>query len=140
MEDKDKFEGFKQNLIDENERKYGKEARLKYGDSTISKSNEKFGNMTREQYEELTKLGDELAEVLAQAYKTGDPAGPLAQKAADLHRRWLCYFWDSYSPEAHAGVTQMYVDDERFRVQYDKTQPGTAAFLRDAVLVYTKKG
>jgi len=31
----------------------------------------------------------------------------------------------------------MYVDDERFRAYYDKNKPGTAEFLRDAILVYT---
>jgi hypothetical protein len=74
---------------------------------------------------------------LNEAFKTGDPAGELAQKAADLHRQWLCCFWDSYTKEAHAGVAQMYVDDERFTAYYDKAQPGTAKFLRDAVLIYT---
>ena len=49
----------------------------------------------------------------------------------------LWHSWDSYSKEAHVGVTQMYVDDERFTPYYDEKQPGTAAFLRDAVLVYT---
>jgi hypothetical protein len=49
----------------------------------------------------------------------------------------LCYYWDSYSKEAHAGVAQMYVDDERFTAYYDKEQPGTAEFLRDAILIYT---
>lgn len=39
--------------------------------------------------------------------------------------------------EAHAGLAQMYVDDERFTAFYDKHQPGLATFLRDAVLVYT---
>jgi len=42
-----------------------------------------------------------------------------------------------YSKEAHAGVAQLYVDDERFTAYYDKEQPGTAAFLRDAILIYT---
>jgi len=32
----------------------------------------------------------------------------------------------------------MYVDDERFTAFYDKEQPGTAAFLRDAVFIYTR--
>lgn len=69
--------------------------------------------------------------------QTGDPAGPLAQKAADLHRQWLSFYWDNYTKEAHAGVAQMYVDDERFKAYYDRNQPGTAEFLRDAVLIYT---
>src|SRR5690606_117157 len=33
MTDKEKFEGFKQQLIDDNETKYGKEIREKYGDN-----------------------------------------------------------------------------------------------------------
>lgn len=53
MSDKEKFEGFKQRMIDENEKKYGKEIREKYGDDTVDKSNAKFLNMTEEQYEEF---------------------------------------------------------------------------------------
>src|SRR5690554_5329923 len=34
MKDNEKFEGFKRNLLDENERKYGKEVREKYGEET----------------------------------------------------------------------------------------------------------
>ncbi|WP_160678097.1 MerR family transcriptional regulator [Clostridium sp. C8-1-8] len=137
MKDKEKFEGFKQKLIDDNEEKYGKEIRDKYGDDTINKSNTKLKGMTEEEYEEVTKLGNEVIELLSKAFATGDPAGELAQKAAELHKQWLSFYWDKYSKEAHAGVAQMYVEDERFREFYDKEQPGTAAFLRDAILVYT---
>ncbi|WFR55975.1 MerR family transcriptional regulator [Anaerocolumna sp. AGMB13025] len=137
MSDKEKFEGFKQTMLDENEKKYGREIREKYGDDTIENSNQKFKNMTQEQYEEVTNLAEAVTEKLKAAFKTGDPAGELAQEAADLHRRWLCYYWDNYSKEAHAGIAQMYVDDERFTAYYDKEQPGTAKFLRDAILIYT---
>jgi len=61
----------------------------------------------------------------------------LAQRAADMHKRWLMFYWSQYSPEAHAGLAQMYVDDERFTAYYDKELPGTAAFLRDAIRIYT---
>ena len=137
MKDKEKFKGFKKQLIDENEQKYGKEIREKYGNETVNKSNEKFMGMTQEQYEELTNLGTAVLENLYEAFKTGDPAGKLAQKTADLHRQWLCYTWNSYSKEAHAGVAQMYVDDPRFTAYYDEKLPGAAEFLRDAVFVYT---
>lgn len=137
MMDKDKFEGFKKNLIDENERKYGKEIREKYGEETVNASNAKLMNMTQEQYEEFEKLTKDVIDTLKDAYATGDPAGELAQKAADLHRQWLSYTWKEYSKEAHAGVAQMYVDDERFTKYYDQHQPGLAKFLRDAVLIYT---
>lgn len=137
MTDKEKFEGFKQKLVDDNEVKYGKEIREKYGDSTVNISNQKVLGMTQEQYDEVTKLADEVLETLHAAFKTGDPAGELAQKAADFHRQWLCYYWDCYSKEAHAGVAQMYVDDPRFTAYYDEKQPGLAEFLRDAVHIYT---
>ncbi|MDP4093707.1 MAG: MerR family transcriptional regulator [Bacillota bacterium] len=137
MTDKEKFEGFKQNLIDENEKKYGKEIREKYGENQVVRSNQKVKNMTQEQYAHVEKLSADIIETLKAAYAAGDPAGELAQKAVDLHRQWLCYFWDSYSKEAHAGIAQMYVCDPRFTEYYDKHQPGLAVFLRDAVNIYT---
>lgn len=137
MSDKEKFEGFKQTMIEENEKKYGKEIREKYGSDVVDKSNRKLQNMTKEQYDEVTKLSEEITNKLKEAFKTGDPAGELAQEAAGLHRKWLCFYWDSYSKEAHAGLAQMYVDDERFTAYYDKDQPGTAKFLRDAIFIYT---
>ncbi|WP_226683429.1 MerR family transcriptional regulator [Sutcliffiella horikoshii] len=137
MSDKEKFEAFKQNRIDENEAKYGKEVRGKYGNETMDKSNAKLKGMSKNQYEQGEKLGEEVLKVLNEAFKTGDPAGELAQRAADLHRQWLGFYWDSYSKEAHAGLAQMYVDDERFTAFYDKEQPGTAEFLRDAIYIYT---
>ncbi|MBD1381771.1 MerR family transcriptional regulator [Metabacillus arenae] len=137
MTDKEKFEGFKQKMIEDNEKKYGKEIREKYGDEQVDKSNQKLKNMTEEQFAEVEQLAADVITTLKQAFATGDPAGELAQKTADLHRRWLCFYWDSYSKEAHAGLAQMYVDDERFTAYYDKEQPGGAEFLRDAIHIYT---
>lgn len=137
MSDEEKFEGFKQKMVEDNEKKYGKEIREKYGKETIDKSNEKILNMTEEQYQRAISLEEEMKKTLQAAYKTGNPASELAQKAADLHRQWLCFYWDSYSKEAHAGVANMYVCDARFTEYYDKEQPGTAEFLRNAILIYT---
>ncbi|MEH7123767.1 MerR family transcriptional regulator [Bacillus sp. JJ1773] len=137
MTDKEKFSGFKKKMIEDNEKKYGKEMREKYGNDTIDQSNAKLMNMTEEDYEKVTNLANEVTATLAAAFAIGDPAGDLAQKAADLHKQWLCYYWKEYSKEAHAGLAQMYVDDERFTAYYDKEQPGTAEFLRDANYIYT---
>ena len=41
MSNKEKFEGFKKKIIDDNEEKYGKEIREKYGKDTVEKSNAK---------------------------------------------------------------------------------------------------
>jgi DNA-binding transcriptional MerR regulator len=137
MTDREKFEGFKQKWIDENEQKYGAEIREKYGDEVVERSNEKLRGLAPEQYEEMKRLEEEVITALAAAVQQGDPAGELAQKAADLHRQWLSFTWSTYSKEAHAGLAQMYVEDERFKVYYDQHQPGMAAFLRDAIVIYT---
>ncbi|MBM7871308.1 DNA-binding transcriptional MerR regulator [Clostridium pascui] len=137
MSDREKFEGFKQRMVDDNEDKYGKEIREKYGNDTIEKSNAKVMNMTEEQYNEVTSLENQVKKALAEAFESGDPSSDIAQKAADLHKKWLTYFWSEYSKEAHAGLAQMYVDDERFKAYYDKERPGVAEFLRDAIFIYT---
>lgn len=137
MTDREKFEGFKQKMIDENEHKYGAEIRAKYGDDTVNQSNEKLKNMSQEQHDEVTRLANEVIAVLGEAIQTGDPASDVAQRAADLHKQWLTYYWSEYSKEAHVGVAQMYVDDERFRAYYDNHYPGAAEFLRDAIHIYT---
>lgn len=137
MSDQEKFEGFKREMIEENEKKYGQEIRAKYGNEQVERSYQKIKNMTPEQHAEVEQLGRDILDLLAEAFQTGDPAGELAQKAADLHRQWLTFYWDTYSKEAHAGIAQMYVDDERFTAYYDAKQPGLAVFLRDAIQIYT---
>jgi len=137
MTDKEKFEGFKQKLINENEEKYGKEIREKYGDDTVDAANKKLMNMSGEQYKEFEKLTRMILDTLEKAMETGDPAGELAQKACEMHKKWLSFTWDKYSPKAHAGLAQMYVDDGRFAEYYDKRKPGMAKFFRDAIYIYT---
>jgi DNA-binding transcriptional MerR regulator len=64
MTDQEKFEGLKQQILDENEAKYGKEIRAKYGDDVINQSNAKVKRMTKEQYEEMARLEKEVLEWL----------------------------------------------------------------------------
>ena len=79
MTDKEKFEGFKQKMIDENEKRFGKEIREKYGDAAIDRSNEKVKNMTQEEYEEMIQLERKMMSTLAEAIKLGDPGSEIAQ-------------------------------------------------------------
>lgn len=137
MSDKEKFEGFKKKLVDDNEAKYGKEIREKYGEDTINQSNAKLMNMSESAYRNMVEVETELFSTLKKAVKEGNPAGEAAQKAADLHKQWLSFTWPEYKKEAHAGLAEMYVADERFTSYYDKEQVGTTAFLRDAILIYT---
>jgi hypothetical protein len=135
-----KFENFKQKLVDVNEAAHGAEARAVYGAAAIDRSNAKIKGMTEEQHAELVALSAELNETLKRACNLGDPASELAAAACEMHRRWLCFFWDTCEKEAHLGIAQMYVDDTRFTEYYEKIAPGCAVFLRDAVRDYYSKG
>jgi DNA-binding transcriptional MerR regulator len=138
MSNKEKFESFKSNMVDDNEKKYGKEIREKYGEDTINKSNQKVLNMTEEELNAATQLAEDILHKLSDAMETGDPHSPTAQEVAEMHKRWLNFYWPSYSKEAHAGLAQMYVDDERFTAYYDnKIRTGAAIFLRDAIHIFT---
>ena len=137
MDDKEKFEGLKEKMIDDNEKKYGQGVREKYGDENVNYSNELIRSMTKEQFAKWEHLSAAVLDTLKKAMATGEPAGELAQKTADLHRQWLEFTWDKYTKEAHACLAQMYVDDKRFADYYNEQQPGAAEFLRDAILIYT---
>lgn len=138
MSDKEKFEGFKRDLIKENEEKYGREVREAYGEEAVEASNRKFAGMSKEEWKKQEDLSGEIMETLKAAMAEGDPAGKTAQKACDLHRQWLCMFWSdsAYSREAHRGMGEMYAADERFKAYYDRIQDGAAEFLRDALNIY----
>ncbi|MBM7644082.1 DNA-binding transcriptional MerR regulator [Scopulibacillus daqui] len=139
MENKEKFAAFKENLIAENERKYGEEIRNKYGNKVVDASNAKLRGMSEDDYAAMQALEKELFDLIKQACPTGDPSSSLAQKAAEKHKEWLMYSWPEYSEEAHAGLAEMYVADERFKAYYDKVIDGGAEFLRDAILIFTGK-
>lgn len=133
MSDAEKFEAFKQQALQENEEEYGEEIRERYGEETVKASNAKFAGLSEEQYKQSEQIRELFEQTLKQAFEQSDCTGDLAVEAAKLHKQWLSFFWPSYSPEAHKGVTQMYVDDERFTQHYDRIAAGITVFLRDAV-------
>ncbi|MCL2637949.1 MAG: MerR family transcriptional regulator [Oscillospiraceae bacterium] len=138
MSNQEKFEGFKQSLIDENEQQYGEEIRAKYGDTAIDESNANLKGLTQEQYDESERLRTLFEQAIIAALEIGDPAGELAQNACDLHRRWLMVFYPAYSKEYHMGLAEMYIADERFKAHYEKLAVGCTEFLHKAISVYCK--
>jgi DNA-binding transcriptional MerR regulator len=138
MNDAEKFEGLKKNLVEDNERVYGQEMRLNWGDRAIDASNEKVLKMTAGQYRSVKELEQQIREELRQAMYAGGPEGPQAQHVCDLHRQWISAFWEngSYTKEAHKGLGSMYVSDVRFEAYYEAIAPGAAQFLHEALDIY----
>lgn len=139
MTNEEKFKGFKEKLIGDNEKQYGEEIRAKYGNETVDATNAKLRNMTEEQYEAMQQLEHQLFDRLKEAMEIGGASSDIAMEVAELHKRWLCFNWPKYSKEAHAGLAQMYLADERFTAYYDeRVEPGATQFLHDAIIAYTQ--
>lgn len=136
MTDKEKFEGFKQKMVKDNEQQYGAEIREAYGDAVVDASNAKMMGLTAEEYDKTQALSQEINESLKAAFEQGDPSSEAAQKVCALHKEWLGYFWNHYSKEAHLGLAKTYVDDPRFKKYYDDIAEGCTEFLRDALQIY----
>lgn len=136
MSDKEKFAAFKQNIVNENEKKYGEEIRKKYGDKTVDDTNKKILDMSQESWNSLEELNERLNKTLKAAVEEGNPASETAQKACALHKEWLGHYWNFYSKEAHLNLCLMYTQDERFKEYYEKIAPGCADFLYEAMKTY----
>lgn len=139
MSNKEKFEGLKKEKIKENEAKYGKEIREKYGKEKVEASNKKFLNLSEEDFNEMQRLESDMFYNLLKVFDTCDLDSKEAKNVYENHKKWLCYSWPSYSKEAHAGLAEMYVADERFAKYYnDKAGKEIVEILRDIIVKYTK--
>ena len=138
MQDTEKFEAFKQNLVQQHEEQYGAELRQNYGGEEVDASQRKILNMTEGDYERFKNLAAEIQRQLETAVKTNQPSNSEAARAiVMLHKEWLGMTWKCYTAEAHQGVAQMYIADERFQQYYDRKVKGCAAFLEQAVRYWT---
>ena len=81
MSDKEKFAAFKQNIVSENEKKYGEEIRKKYGDKTVDDTNKKILDMSQESWNSLEELNEQLNKTLKAAVEEDNSASETAQKA-----------------------------------------------------------
>ncbi|MCK2240173.1 MULTISPECIES: MerR family transcriptional regulator [unclassified Crossiella] len=79
---------------------------------------------------------------LAQAAAAGqDPGEAEVQAIVARHYDWVVAGWQGRRPTAEQfrGLGEMYVQDERFTVNYEKFGTGVAEFIRDAMAVYADR-
>ena len=136
MKNEEKFEAFKEKMIQDNEKKYGKEIREKYGDEVVDKSLQSISSMTKEEYDHWRALEEKIKHTLKKAVEDGDHTGPLAKELCKLHEEWIRLSWGSYSKVAHLGLAKMYVEDPRFSAYYDDVVKEGAKFLLKALELY----
>lgn len=140
MSDEEKFAAFKEKKVTENEALYGAEIRESYGDAAVDASNAKLMGMSEQTYQAFRTLEEDIKQdFLLRAVQTQNIDSAEAELLVSEHRKWLLYTWHTYTLEAHRGLADMYVADERFTSYYDDVVPGGTKFLRDAIYNWTVK-
>lgn len=132
MNDTQKFEQLKQRSIERFEEEFGAEARERYGEEAIDGANDRFLNMSQEEWNEKEALEQRIKDTLSQAMAAGDPASETAHTLAAMHARWIQMHWGegAYTPEAHRALARGYLADPRFIAYYDGAAgEGATAFL-----------
>lgn len=129
------FENVKKNLIETNEKHYGKEIKEEYGEEVYEATNDILKGITEEQWVESERLRVQVESMLKELTPQGDPSCEKAMEMAKLHGMWARTFWAEgmYSADAHLALVNMYVEDQRFTAYYDAIVSGGAKYLRDAV-------
>ena len=134
MTNKEKFEAFKKDLVDENEKTYGKEIREKYGDDSVDESNRRMLNMSEEDYKLFKELEENILALVERCVKENlDLDSKEAIELVNMHQKWIKMTWNKYSVEAHKSLAMMYTMDERFKEYYDKNVEGCTDYLSMAI-------
>lgn len=100
---------------------------------------EKTKNYTNRDWDETTAGMDRVMAEFAFAMGRGEL--PDSSEVQGLVKALQTYITENYyhcTKEILAGLSQMYVEDERFQKNIDKHGQGTAAFIREAVGAYVQ--
>jgi len=138
MKIEDRFKGLRELKILENEKKYGKEMRTKYGNDAIEASNRKMMCMTPEDESRCKALEDNIAALLIEGVNHCLPSDEMGYKLVETHKEWLKCYWQKYEAQAHRVLAMTYVEDERFKQYYETIVEGGAAFISEAILHHIK--
>ncbi|MGP4109948.1 MerR family transcriptional regulator [Streptomyces sp. 4N509B] len=115
---------------------HGEEIQRRWGDTdAYRESRRRTAAYGKEDWLRIRRESDELTDRFAALLDSG--AGPETEAAMDLaeeHRQHVCRYFYTCSHEVHAGVGELFVNDERFAAPYEAVRPGLAAYVRDAVV------
>lgn len=136
MNKDDMFSSFSMENIEEHKRKYAKETKEKYGETLAYKECEK--KTSKYSKDDWNRISKETQEIYLQLAKIMDKE-PSDRDVQELVDQWRNLITDNYyncTLQIFEGLAEVYVHDERFRNNIDKTKVGLAQFLSDAIKVY----
>lgn len=132
MSDKEFFNGF-------DESKYEEEARQRWGNTPQYKeSTRKWASYSKDQKEAIKQeMGDITRRMVGN--EKSHPEDEDIQQAVGDYYRFLNQKFYACEVEFLRNLADMWVEDTRFAVNYERIREGGAAFVREAVHVYCDK-
>jgi DNA-binding transcriptional MerR regulator len=114
---------------------YEEEARERWGHTDAYKeSKRRTDAYSDDDWATIKAEADEINTDFAAAMSAGtDPASAPVRAIAERHRLHLDRWFYPVDLDMHRNLGDMYVTDPRFTATYDKTAPGLAAYVRDAI-------
>lgn len=130
LKDKDLYKGFDQEKID----RWNKDVDEKYDPEKVAESRRNLGKMSKDQFTEVQKQGDQVNVAIADLMDQ-DASSPEVQALIQEHHAWIENFYTC--PAAmYKGLGQLYVENPEFTAFYEKIKPGLAAFMCKAMTHY----
>lgn len=133
MSEKGLFEGFSE----EEQEKYALEAEQMYDPETVRESNRKWKAYSAAKKEAILTEGKAVYLDMIAAMPKGADA-PEVQAIVQRWRKHMDYFWTPNLDQL-VPLAEGYVNDPRFKANFDKMHPKLAEFMREAVKVYVGK-
>ena len=130
MAENEYFEGFDETLYEE-------EARDRWGHtSQYKESQRKWSSYSKDQKEEIKKEGGRITLRMVTENPEVRPDDPEVQKAVGDYYAYLNQYFYTCEVEFIRGLADMWVQDPRFAVNYERIREGGAAFVKEAVHIY----
>ena len=130
MSDKEYFEGFDESLYEE-------ETKERWGNTPqYAESQRKWRSYTSEEKEAIKQEGGEITRRMVGESPDLSPDDPQVQAAVGDYYTYLNKYFYTCEVAFLRGLADMWVEDPRFAINYDRIRDGGATFVRQAVHIF----
>ena len=130
MEEQELFEGF-------DETRYEEEAKQRWGHTPqYAESQRKWAGYSKEQKQAIIEEGGQFAVRMVTTNPNTKPDDPDVQAAIGEYLAYFNKYFYTCDAEFMRNLSDMWVQDERFAINYERIRKGGAIFIRDAVHIF----
>lgn len=132
------FQQFDTTELEETKRKYAEEAKQRWGTTAAYAEYETKSDRYSDAQRQMM---DEEGAMILREFGRNRSLAPDSAEAQALVKKWQAYITSNYytcTREILSCLGQMYVGDERFTQHIDQYGAGTAAFMAEAIEIYTR--